>query len=275
MNLLTPRIIAWVVIGAIASVAFYQSAALVAWTPGPVASFWVLALTAAAALWYGWLTYLLFRKDYIPVIVVSFRGGVTIFRNVGHGAALNISLIDSNGRKVTRSPDLARDERHEVGMVIRWTLERGRFVFYQDAYGRWYATKCLGQGIAEAPEIPVSNAFVGRVYNPPKEARRAALVRDVFEHWVQLNRSWDPRNWVRRAAHWYKKWRAEKRIVGMIRDAIREGTLNEPFHAADVSRAIDLESVIAERFLANHTHGNIDGERVFFAAEGTGFRLRS
>lgn len=274
MNLLTPRIVAWATTLALLAAALYWRTALAAWAPGPVATFWVLVLTASAALWYGWLTYLLLRKDHTPVVVMSFSSGATIFRNVGHGVALNVVLVERN-RTVARAKDLARNECHHVNTTIRWTLDRGRHVFYQDAYGRWYATKCLGQGIADVPEVAVANAFVGRTYNPPKEVRRAALVRDVLEHFVQLNRTWDPRNWLGKAMHWNRKRRAENRLVGMVRRALTTGRLSEPFSAAEMSVAIELEAVVAEPFLANHSPGNADGERVFFERDGDTYRLHS
>jgi hypothetical protein len=117
--------------------------------------------------------------------------------------------------------------------------------------------------------------FLGRVFNPPPDARRAALVRSAVEYWVQLNRSWDPRNWIRRVSYWVKKWRAERRIVKLIRSAIAAGRLAPAFTPAEVSEATELERIVADRFLPNHIVGNAGGEREFFVEEAAGrFRLK-
>ena len=274
MLLLTPRRIAIAIGAALLAAGIYSAPLVFPWALRQVATFWVYVLTAAAAFWYGWLTYLLLRKEQTPVLVMSYEDASTVFRNFGRGAALNVTLLDTKGRTVARAKDLGPDKSYSTSTAIRWTLEHGRYVFYQDIFGRWYATKCLGQGVTQAQSSTVSNAFVGRVYSPPPEARRAALVRDAVEHWVQLNRSWDPRNWVRRASYYVRKLRAEKRIIKSIREAIAAGRLGELFTAAEVAQATQIERAVIDRFLGNHVPGNVDQERAYFVqAEAERFRL--
>jgi hypothetical protein len=253
----------------------YAGPRAVGWQPEPRASFWVLVLTAGAALWYAYLTYRLLRGEQTPVLVIAYEDGRTVVTNFGRGAALNISLANDSGRTLARATDLASGARTTIAATVVWTVKEARYLFYQDVSGRWHGTKCLGQAISTAASIPVANVALGRVFNPPPAVRRAALVRSAVEHWVQLNRSWDPRNWIRRATYWVRKWRAEKRITNRIRAARAEGRLGDTFTPAEVSTATELEPVVADRFLPNHTVGNFAGEREFFVQEPSGrFRLK-
>jgi len=275
MIIFTPRRMS----AAMAAVAIFALAysipRLIAREPGNRAVFWVLVVTAAAALWYGWLTYRLLREGQTPVLVSAYEGDRTVIRNFGTGAALNISLTTDEGKTLSRGPDLAPGGAHSPSIRIEWTINEAKYLFYQNVTGRWYGTKCLGQGIGKAAYVPVGNVFLGRVFNPPPDARCAALVRSAVEQWVQLNRSWDPRNWIRRATYFVKQLRAERRILRLIRSAIGGGFLGAIFTPAEVSSATDLERVIADRFLANHTVGNAVGEREFFVEESPGrFRLK-
>jgi hypothetical protein len=164
---------------------------------------------------------------------------------------------------------------HGISAAINWTINESRYLFYQDVFGRWYGTKCLGQAISKAADIPVANVFLGRVFNPPPHAGRAALVRSAVERWVQLNRTWDPRNWIRRVAYYVRKLIAERRIVKLIRSAVADGRLGGTFTSTELSAAIQLERTVVDRFLPNHTVGNVVGEREFFAEGSPGqFRLK-
>lgn len=247
---------------------------LITWQPGDRAVFWVLIVTATAAIWYGWLTYRLLRGQHTPLLVSAYEEDRTVIRNFGAGAALNVALANDDGKTITRVSDLPAAGTHTSSKPIDWTIHEARYLFYQDVFGRWYGTKCLGQGLGKAAYVPVANVFLGRVFNPPSEARRGALVRSAVEHWVQLNRSWDPRNWVRRGRYWVNKWRAERRIISLIRSAIAAGRLERAFTAAEVSEATELQRVVADRFLPNHALGNAGGEREFFVEDSPGrFRL--
>jgi hypothetical protein len=260
-----------VVVGALA----YFLPSLISWEPGTRANFWVLVLTAGAALWYAWLAYLLLRGEQRPVVVAAYEEGRTVIRNFGRGAALNVSLTAEDGRVFARGGDLAPTGTGYIQSQIDWTIDEARYLFFQDVVGRWYGTKCLGQSLGKAAYLPVANVFLGRVFNPPSDARKAALVRSAVEHWVQLNRSWDPRNWLRVGIWTFKKWRAERRIVELVKAAIREGRLSDTFSPAEVSAATDLERVVADRFVPNHAVGSAAGEREFFVQESANrFRLK-
>ena len=258
------------------SIALALSApSLITWQPGNRAVFWVLVVTATAAIWYGWLTYRLLRAQHTPVLVSAYEEGRTVIRNFGAGAALNVALANDDGKTITRVSDLPAAGTCTSSKPVDWTIHEARYLFYQDVFGRWYGTKCLGQGLGKAANVPVANVFLGRVFNPPSEARRGALVRSAVEHWVQLNRSWDPRNWVRRGRYWVDKWRAEKHIISLIRSAIVAGRLGRIFTPAEVSDVTELERVVADRFLPNHAVGNVGGEREFFVEDSPGrFRLK-
>jgi len=275
MIIFTPRRIAGFAGILVVVAAVYSVPHVVAWNPGPRAGFWVLVVTASAALWYGWLTYLLLRRSQTPVLVASFEDGRTVIRNFGAGAALNVTCVTDTGSTIARTPDLAPNASHNVNAAIRWTVTESRYLFYQDVIGRWHGTKCLGQGITNAANIPVANVFLGRVFNPPSDARRAALARSAVEHWVQLNRPWDPRNWFRRIAYRVRKRRAETRILKLIRAAIADGRLGSSFSPNEVATAIELDKVVADRFLPNHVVGNAGGERALFIQEWSGrYRLK-
>jgi hypothetical protein len=181
--------------------------------------------------------------------------------------------VTDNGSTIARTPDFAPSASHNVNAAIRWTVTESRYLFYQDVIGRWYGTKCLG--IANEANIPVANVFLGRVFNPPSDARRAALARSAVEHWVQLNRSWDPRNWFRRIAYRVRKRRAETRIVKLIRAAVADSRLGTSFSPDEVATATELGSVVAGRFLPNHVVGNAGGERALFEEGASGrYRLK-
>ncbi len=275
MIIFTPKRVAAVLV-LIACVALaYSPPNLIAWEPGARASFWVLAAAVGVALWYAWLTYCLLCGEQTPVLVIAYEENHTVIRNFGRGGALNISLTTDEGRTIARGPDLGPSESQSVSTAIEWTINEARYLFYQDVMGRWHGTKCLGEAISSAANIPVVNVFLGRVFNPPPDARRAALVRSAVEHWVQLNRSWDPRNWIRRARYYVRKMRAERRILKLIRSAIANGRLGETFTPVEVSATTEVEGVIADRFLPNHRVGNVAGERKFFIEDPPGrFRLR-
>jgi len=274
MVVVTPKRIALLLGLGVAAALALSARSLIAWQPGGRAVFWVLVVTATAAIWYCWLTYLLWRAQHTPVLVSAYEEGGTVIRNFGSGVALNVALANGDGTTITRVADLPAAGTYTSSKPIDWAIYESRYLFYQDVFGRWYGTKCLGQGLGKAAYIPVANVFLGRVFNPPSEARRGALVRSAVEHLVQLNRSWDPRNWVRRGRHWVNKWRAERRIVSLIRSAIMAGRLGRVFTPAEVSEATELERVVADRFLPNHALGNAGGEREFFVEDSPGrFRL--
>jgi hypothetical protein len=256
MLIITPRRLTGALALLAAGALLYKAPTAMAWQPAARASFWVLVLTAGAALWYSWLTYRLLRGQQTPTLVVAYENGQTVVRNFGQGAALNISLTTDTGQTLGRASDLSSGG---TGTVT----------------ARWHGTKCLGQAISPAVNIPVASQVLGRVFNPPPAVRRVALVRSAVEHWVQLYRTWDPRNWVRRGAHALRKRRAENRIIGLIRHAKAAGWLGEIFTALDVSNATELERVVADRFLPNHTVGNAGGEREFFVEDSAGrYRLK-
>jgi hypothetical protein len=186
-----------------------------------------------------------------------------------------VSIIDDDGHELARVPDLAPTESQSISSRIDWTIFKARYVFYQDVQANWFGTKALGQGISSAANLPVANVFLGRVFNPPTDAARSAMVRSAVNYLVQLNRSWDPRNWFRKLAYWAQKHRAERCILSMIRTALRDGRLESPFTASDVSTATELEQIVANRFLPNHCIGNPGGEREFFVEKRSGrFRLK-
>lgn len=248
---------------------------LLQWSPGDQATYWMLALTAAGALWVGWLTYLNLRSEQRPILIVTFEDGGTKVRNLGRGASLNGSLTGDAGNRLARFADLASGETAPVRHTMDWTITESRFLFYQDIAGAWFSTKCLGQGATGAHNLPVANLFLGRVFNPPASARSAATSRSAIEHLTQLNRWWDPRNWFRRIAYEVKLWRSERRLVEMITASLKAGTLTSPFTSAEVSRATGMEGVVADRFLPNHTVNNPGGEREFFVETENGrFRLK-
>lgn len=275
MLIITPRRVIAVAaaVGVLALAYAFQT--LVVWEPDSRANFWVLVLTAAAALWYALLTYLLLRGEQRPVLVGAYEEDRTVIRNFGRGAALNVSLTTDEGKALARGGDLAPGGARNIDSRIDWTVDESRYLFYQDVLGRWYGTKCLGQALGRAAYLPVANVFLGRVFNPPSDARQAALVRSAVEYWVQLNRSWDPRNWIRRTTWFVKKMRAERRIIELVKSAVRAGRLGTIFTPAELSAATDLERVVADRFLPNHAVGNAAGEREFFVEESAGrFRLK-
>ena len=275
MTIITARRAALVALVVLAGGTAYVLRGVTAWEPSPRANFWILTAAAGAALWYGWLTYLSLRADQTPTLVARFQNDSTIVQNFGRGAALNVSITDDDGNRLVRVPDLAPNESHSISSRIDWTVTEARYVFSQDVRAKWFGTKALGQGITSAANLPVANVFLGRVFNPPSDATRAAAVRSAVDHWVQLNRSWDPRNWVRRLAYFARKYMAERRIVTLIRAAIRDGRLTSPFSASDVSTATDLDRIVADRFLPNHRVGNPGDEREFFVEESSGrFRLK-
>jgi len=248
---------------------------VISWQPGGRANFWVLVLTAGAALLYAWLTYLLLRSDQRPVVVVAYEDARTVVRNFGRGAALNVSVTNDKGRTIDRVGNLAPSVERRMRVQLDWTIDEARYIFCQDVFGRWYGTKSLGQSLSASAELPIANLFLGRVFNPPPEARQAAMVRSAVEYWVQLNRSWDPRNWLRRLLWFVKKIRAERRIVRLIKSAIVDGRLKTSFTAEELSKATELERIVADRFLPNHAVGNLDNERPYFVAESGGrFRLK-
>ncbi len=271
----TPRRLGSVCLVVVAVAVVYGAPMAFAQAPGPRANFWVLVLTAGAAVWYAWLTYRLLRGQQTPALVVAFENGCTIVRNFGQGAALNVSLTDGSGQTIGRTTDLGSGGCGSIPTSAEWTINEARFIFCQDVGGRWHMTKCLGQALAPAQNIPIANEVIGRVFNPPPAVRRAVAVRSAIEHWVQLNRTWDPRNWFRRATYLLRKRRAENRILRLIREARAAGRLGTTFTAADVSTATDLERIVADRFLPNHLVGNRDGEREIFFQEADGrYRLR-
>ena len=275
MLIITPRRLTGALALLAAGALLYKAPTAMAWQPAARASFWVLVLTAGAALWYSWLTYRLLRGQQTPTLVVAYENGQTVVRNFGQGAALNISLTTDTGQTLGRASDLSSGGTGTVTAPINWTVAEARYVFCQDVTARWHGTKCLGQAISPAVNIPVASQVLGRVFNPPPAVRRVALVRSAVEHWVQLYRTWDPRNWVRRGAHALRKRRAENRIIGLIRHAKAAGWLGEIFTALDVSNATELERVVADRFLPNHTVGNAGGEREFFVEDSAGrYRLK-
>ena len=275
MIIFTPKRVAAVVVVVVGVAFAYFTPRLIDWEPGARATFWVLVLAAGAALWYVWLTYRLLRGEQTPVLAIAYEEGHTVIRNFGRGAALNISLTTDEGRTLTRGSDLGPGASQSVSAAMQWTINEARYLFYQDVMGRWHGTKCLGQAISSAANIPVANVFLGRVFNPPPDVRSAALVRSAVEHWVQLNRSWDPRNWIRRARYYVQKMRAERRILKLIRSAIGNGRLGETFTPAEVSAATEVEGDVADRFLPNHRVGNVAGDREFFIEDQPGrFRLR-
>jgi hypothetical protein len=59
-------------VGTILVLAFQR---VLEWEPGQRASFWILVVTAGAAFWYAWLTYLILRADRTPTLAVSSQGG--------------------------------------------------------------------------------------------------------------------------------------------------------------------------------------------------------
>lgn len=275
MLIYTPRRLATVfAVLAILALAYFLPS-VTTWQPGARANFWVLVLTAGAALLYAWLTYLLLRSDQRPVVVVAYEDARTVVRNFGRGAALNVSVTSDEGRTIDRIGNLAPSAERRMRVQIDWTVDAARYIFYQDAFGRWYGTKSLGQALSASADLPVANLFLGRVFNPPPEARQAAMVRSAVEYWVQLNRTWDPRNWVRRLSWFLKKMRAERRIITLIKSAIGDGRLGESFTTEQLSNATELERVVADRFLPNHAVGNLDNEREYFVPESGGrFRFK-
>lgn len=241
MVILTLKRVAWFTVTVLALASAWSLPVMLNWRPGERAMFWALVATALAAIWYAWLTYRILRAQHTPVLVGAFENTQTVVRNFGAGAGVNVIITDSHGHKLTRVSDLAPGQSCTVSQAIDWTISGANYLFYQDVYARWYGTRSLGQAIASAANIPVANVFLGRVFNAPPEARRAALVISAVDYWVQLNRSWDPRNWVRRFEFFVKKWLAERRILGLIRAAIVAGRLPNKFTAAQLAEATDIE----------------------------------
>jgi hypothetical protein len=127
MIIITPRKLS--ILAALLAVAlglYFGIGGLRTWEPGNRATFWVLTVTAAAALGYAWLTYQILRAEHVPILTAVFRGGQTVVRNNGKGAALNASVANAKGGFLWTIGDLPPSEERSITQNLGWSIAEAR-----------------------------------------------------------------------------------------------------------------------------------------------------
>lgn len=274
MTLITLRKIILPLIGlAVVALLYLRGDNLVAWEPGSRATFWVLTSTAVGVFWYAVLTYQLLRAGYTPILTATYRDNQTVIRNNGKGAALNGTLTSHEGDPRLTLGDIPPGDERAFQQTVGWDLTSSYYLFYQDVFGRWYATKSLAHIVSNAASFPITNAFQGRIFNPPAESARQASSQSLLEYVLQVGHWWSPRNWYRWLKAYVKKRWIAIRIMRTARHAVKTGVLVEPFDAKEFARVVDWPAVVAERFMSSHRVGNLDREREYFIASETAGRF--
>jgi hypothetical protein len=270
MRLLTPRTFGVVVmIGSAAAFFQFIGRSIIDWDPSPKANFWVLVATAVAATWYGWLTHLIRRAEHTPVLTASYNNNQTVITNNGKGAALNATLTDNKGNVRLTIGDVPPGDTHGFGHNVGWNITDSFYVFYQNVFGHWYATKSLASIIAHTSTFPITNNFQGRIFNPPPDAARQASTQSAFEYMLRMAHWWSPRFWFQYAKQWSRKRWIAFRTMWIVRRASRLRVLSMPFTPEELAHVIDWPTPVVQRFIEEHSVSNTYGGKEYFKPSRT------